>query len=212
MHFLVVLVHSDSQTLLATATNLKSVLAKYTVHLYTYDNLSSDPDPGGWVCPQPILQQLKLPQLCVRACLCVCARACVCACTGFHVAASLLRSWTVPIHCHLLHIPMAPYPTSHAMLHDTSNTSMSLVRQYRVLITCSRWPAESSLAIKVGGDLQYPKYLKNLVDPNNVFTNHQMQGLKPLITTCLAVRLLLMFDVGYLPAHATCGSTWELSC
>ena len=47
MHFLVVLVHSDSQTLLATATNLKSILAKYTVHLYTYDNLSSDPDPGG---------------------------------------------------------------------------------------------------------------------------------------------------------------------
>ena len=45
--------------------------------------------------------------------------------------------------------------------------------------------------IKAGGtsNLQHLKYVKNLVDPDNMFTNHQIQGLTPLIANLSGLAL-----------------------
>ncbi len=43
------------------------------------------------------------------------------------------------------------------------------------------WHAEENLAIKVGGEenLERLQDLKSLVDPDNMFKNHQLRGLTP---------------------------------
>jgi len=58
MHYYIVLIHPDSQTLQATATDLEHILEYYTTHFYAYDNLSSDPEPG--MCFAPYAVRLTL--------------------------------------------------------------------------------------------------------------------------------------------------------
>lgn len=58
MHYYIVLIHPDSQTLQATATDLEYILEHYTTHFYAYDNLSSDPKPG--MCLAPYAVRLTL--------------------------------------------------------------------------------------------------------------------------------------------------------
>ena len=43
--------------------------------------------------------------------------------------------------------------------------------------------AEDNLASKVGGEenLEQLQYLKGLLDPENLFRNHQLRGLTPLV-------------------------------
>ena len=81
---------------------------------------------------------------------------------------------------------MAPCCAGRAMLHDVFSKI-----GFRVLLMRSCRPAESRLTIKVGGtsNLQHLKYVKNLVDPDNMFTNHQMQGLKPLVANLSGLAL-----------------------
>ena len=47
--------------------------------------------------------------------------------------------------------------------------------------SCCLCGAEKNLAVKVGGpdNLQHLQYLKGLVDPDNLFKNHQLRGLAP---------------------------------
>lgn len=47
-----------------------------------------------------------------------------------------------------------------------------------VLLLC---PAEENLVNKVGGEgnLEQLQYLKGLLDPDNLFKNHQLAGLMP---------------------------------
>ncbi len=54
MHYYIVLIHPDSQTLQATATDLEHILEHYTTHFYAYDNLSSDPEPGMCFAPYAV--------------------------------------------------------------------------------------------------------------------------------------------------------------
>ena len=47
MHYFWSFSDPDSEVLLSTAAELQNIMADVTSHFYAYDNLSSDPDPGG---------------------------------------------------------------------------------------------------------------------------------------------------------------------
>ena len=49
MHFLIIIVHPDSQVLLSASKQMEDALEGYAT-LYAYDNLSSDPYPGKHQC------------------------------------------------------------------------------------------------------------------------------------------------------------------
>ena len=84
-------------------------------------------------------------------------------------------------------VPMVP-PAAFAVSTYSNKYALHFVCNF----THRYWHAEKRLASKVGGhsNLHHLRSLKGLLDPDNMFRNHQLRGLTPLLRKELCGQLL----------------------
>ena len=175
MHFFFVIYREDTADEQVVARELQDILAPHVTSFYPYPNLANDPDPGEPAAPDPVRSKASVHEHCGME---VMAGALLCLSLIPLQSGLPQASWRGGCMCLLcaegwqcrLSQPL------HSQVESANNLLVNTVAGPQPASA-----AEAGLATKVGGaeNLRQLQHLKYLVDPDNFFVHHQLQGLEP---------------------------------